>query len=204
MGSCRCDEAGPGKLMMKVPTPKSSTSPGTRCRSLRRCLPRSWPTRSFGPSSSGCGSPTPPWTARPRCCGAICSPTGPGRCPGCGLVGVYRDTVERRVTDVPVVGHPLELRVRLPRYRCVHDGCVREVFAHDSSRLARPGASTTRRCAAFILRRLAARQGHRHRGRARARPQLGHREQHRRGRDPRVAAVRRPGPTGWGGGDRGR
>jgi transposase len=80
---------------------------------------------------------------------------GPGACPGCGLVGVYRDTVERRVTDVPVVGHPLQLRVQLPRYRCVHDGCVREVFAHDSSRLARPGASTTRRCAAFILRRLA-------------------------------------------------
>ena len=33
---------------------------------------------------------------------------GPGACPGCGLVGVYRDTVERRVTDVPVVGHPLQ------------------------------------------------------------------------------------------------
>lgn len=80
---------------------------------------------------------------------------GPGRCPDCGLVGAYRDTVERRVTDVPVVGHPLELRVRLPRYRCVHDGCGREVFAHDSSRLARPGASTTRRCAGFVLRRLA-------------------------------------------------
>jgi transposase len=46
---------------------------------------------------------------------------GPGRCPGCGTVGVYRDAVERRVTDVPVVGHPLELRVRVPRYRCVHD-----------------------------------------------------------------------------------
>jgi transposase len=79
---------------------------------------------------------------------------GPGRCPNCNVAGVYRDSVERRVTDVPVVGHPLELRVRLPRYRCVHDGCAREVFAHDTSRLARPGASTTRRCAAFILRRL--------------------------------------------------
>ena len=77
---------------------------------------------------------------------------GPGRCPGCGITGTYRDTTERRVSDVPVVGHPLELRVRVPRYRCVHDGCVREVFAHDTSRLARPGASTTRRCAAFILR----------------------------------------------------
>ena len=79
---------------------------------------------------------------------------GPGRCPGCGIAGTYRDSTERRVSDVPVVGHPLELRVRVPRYRCVHDGCHREVFAHDTSRLARPGASTTRRCATFILRRL--------------------------------------------------
>lgn len=79
---------------------------------------------------------------------------GPGRCPGCGVVGVYRDSVQRRVSDVPVVGHPLELRVRVPRYRCRHDGCAREVFVHDTSRLARPGASTTRRCATFILRRL--------------------------------------------------
>ena len=79
---------------------------------------------------------------------------GPGSCPGCGITGSYRDTTERSVSDVPVVGHPLELRVRVPRYRCLHDGCAREVFAHDTSRLARPGASTTRRCATFILRRL--------------------------------------------------
>ncbi|MBP2371382.1 ISL3 family transposase [Pseudonocardia parietis] len=80
---------------------------------------------------------------------------GPGGCPGCGVVGVYRDSAERRVADVPVVGHPLQLRVRVPRYRCVHDGCAREIFVHDSSRLARPRASTTRRCAGYVLRRLA-------------------------------------------------
>jgi len=80
--------------------------------------------------------------------------TGPGRCPGCGLAGSYRDTVERRVSDVPVAGHPLQLRVRVPRYRCTHDGREREVFCHDTSRLARPGWSTTRRCAQFVLRRL--------------------------------------------------
>ena len=80
---------------------------------------------------------------------------GPDRCPGCGVVGVYRDTSERRVSDVPVVGCPLELRVSVPRYECRHDGCARVVFAHDTSRLARPGGSTTRRCAAYILRRLA-------------------------------------------------
>ena len=76
------------------------------------------------------------------------------RCPGCGGEGVYRDTVIRRVTDVPVVGHPLRLRVRVPRYRCPAADCAREVFAHNTSQLARPGASTTRRCARYILRRL--------------------------------------------------
>ena len=39
-------------------------------------------------------------------------------CPQCGIEGRYRDTVIRAVTDVPVVGHPLRLRVRVPRYRC--------------------------------------------------------------------------------------
>ena len=79
---------------------------------------------------------------------------GRRHCPGCGGEGVYRDTVVRRVTDVPVVGHPLRLRVRVPRYRCVNDRCDREVFAHNTSQLARPGWSTTRRCARYILRRL--------------------------------------------------
>ena len=76
------------------------------------------------------------------------------QCPGCGKDGVYRDTVIRNVTDVPVVGHPLRLRVRVPRYRCTAIDCDREVFAHNTSRLARPGWSTTRRCARYILRRL--------------------------------------------------
>ena len=34
------------------------------------------------------------------------------------------------------------------------DKGAREVFAHNTFRLARPGASTTRRCARYILRRL--------------------------------------------------
>lgn len=79
---------------------------------------------------------------------------GRQHCPGCGSEGVYRDTVVRKVTDVPVVGHPLRLRVRVPRYRCTAADCDREVFAHNTSDLARPGWSTTRRCARYILRRL--------------------------------------------------
>ena len=79
---------------------------------------------------------------------------GRRQCPGCGVDGVYRDTVIRRVTDVPVVGHPLRLHVRVPRYRCVAADCEREVFAHNTDRLARRGWSTPRRCARYICRRL--------------------------------------------------
>jgi transposase len=79
---------------------------------------------------------------------------GARQCSGCGAEGVYRDTVIRSVTDVPVVGHPLRLRVRVPRYRCTTTRCDREVFAHNTDRLARRGWSTTRRCARYILRRL--------------------------------------------------
>ena len=75
-------------------------------------------------------------------------------CAGCGGEGRYRDTVVRAVTDVPVVGHPLRPRVGVPRYRCVNVGCEREVFAHNTARLARPGWSTTRRCARYICHRL--------------------------------------------------
>jgi transposase len=78
----------------------------------------------------------------------------PGRCPSCATVGIYRDSVERRLIDLPVAGHPLQLRVRVPRYRCPAPACERVIFGHDTSRLARAGASTTRRCARFVLRRL--------------------------------------------------
>jgi transposase len=78
----------------------------------------------------------------------------PSRCPECGTTGIYRDSVERRLTDLPVVGHPLQLRVRVARYRCPAASCGRAIFTHDTSGLARPGASTTRRCARFVLRRL--------------------------------------------------
>lgn len=53
-----------------------------------------------------------------------------------------------------MAGHPLVLRVRVPRYRCTRPGCERVIFTHDISRLARAGASTTARCARFVLRRL--------------------------------------------------
>jgi transposase len=64
--------------------------------------------------------------------------------PGLWKPGTYRDTVIRRITDVPVVGRPLRLRVRMSRYRCTTTSCGREVFAHSTDRLARRGATFLR------------------------------------------------------------
>jgi len=85
----------------------------------------------------------------------FCSPVARDpRCPDCGHDGRYRDTVIRPLTDLPVAGYPLVLRVAVPRYRCVMPACGRAVFNQDLGKLAAPRASTTRRCARYVLRRL--------------------------------------------------
>jgi transposase len=76
------------------------------------------------------------------------------RCPDCGREGRYRDTVTRPLTDLPVAGYPLVLKVAVPRYRCTTAECTRVVFNQDLGKLAAPRASTTRRCARYVLRRL--------------------------------------------------
>jgi transposase len=50
------------------------------------------------------------------------------RCPDCGHEGRYRDTVTRPLTDLPVAGYPLVLRVAVSRYRCLTPYCGRAVF----------------------------------------------------------------------------
>ena len=76
------------------------------------------------------------------------------RCPDCGRPGRYRDTVIRSLTDLPVAGYPLVLRVAVPRYRCATPARGRAVFNQDLGKLAARRASTTRRCARYVLRRL--------------------------------------------------
>lgn len=76
------------------------------------------------------------------------------RCPDCAQRGRYRDTVTRPLTDLPVAGYPLVLRVAVPRYRRLRPQCGRAVFNQDLGKLAAPRASTTRRCARYVLRRL--------------------------------------------------
>ncbi len=90
----------------------------------------------------------------------FCSPVARDpRCPDCGRDGHYRDTVTRPLTDLPVAGYPLVLQVAVPRYRCTTPDCTtpecgRAVFNQDLGKLAAPRASTTRRCARYVLRRL--------------------------------------------------
>src|ERR1700686_4844028 len=85
----------------------------------------------------------------------FCSPVARDpRCPDCGQDGRYRDTVTRPLTDLPVAGYPLVLKVAVPRYRCLTSDCGRAVFNQDLGKLAAPRSSTTRRCARYVLRRL--------------------------------------------------
>ncbi|EID11823.1 putative transposase [Mycolicibacterium phlei RIVM601174] len=76
-------------------------------------------------------------------------------CGKCGRDGTLRDHVERIVTDLPVVGHPTRLRIRLPRFSCGNDDCAVTIFRQRIEGVAAPKASTTRRCARWILQRLA-------------------------------------------------
>jgi transposase len=85
----------------------------------------------------------------------FCAPVARNRrCPDCGRPGRDYDTVIRPLTDLPVAGYPLVLRVAVPRYRCATPACRRAVFNQDLGKLAVPRASTTRRCARYVLGRL--------------------------------------------------
>ena len=76
-------------------------------------------------------------------------------CPKCGCNGTFRDHVDRVLVDLPVVGHPTRLRVQVPRFTCGNDDCTAVVFRQRLDGVAAPKASTTTRCARWILQRLA-------------------------------------------------
>ena len=85
-----------------------------------------------------------------------CRPVEPDpTCPKCGDPGALRDHVDRIVTDLPVVGHPTRLRINLPRFTCSNNDCTAVVFRQNIDHVAAPKASTTRRCARWILQRMA-------------------------------------------------
>ena len=76
-------------------------------------------------------------------------------CPACGQPGRLRDHVIRTLTDLPIVGHPTRLHLRLPRFTCSDPGCEVTVFRQRIDRVAAPKAATTRRTARWILHCLA-------------------------------------------------
>jgi len=77
------------------------------------------------------------------------------RCGRCGQDGSLRDHVQRVVTDLPVVGHPTRLRIQVPRFVCGNDDCSVKIFRQKIDQVVAPRAATTRRCARWILQRLA-------------------------------------------------
>ena len=86
----------------------------------------------------------------------FCSPvTLDLKCGECGVGGRLRDHVERKVTDLPIVGHPTRLHVRVPRFICGNTDCGTRIFQQRMPFLAEPRAKTTRRCTRWILQRLA-------------------------------------------------
>jgi transposase len=76
-------------------------------------------------------------------------------CPGCGRGCKIRDHVERRLTDLPIAGHPSLLHVHVPRLICDNDACQVGIFRMRLTRAASDKQSVTRRVTRWILQRMA-------------------------------------------------
>lgn len=76
------------------------------------------------------------------------------KCPGCGHTGRLRDHVVRRLTDLPVVGFPTRLQVRVPRFLCLNQSCAQRIYQGELA-CAESGRTVTRRVTRWILQRLA-------------------------------------------------
>lgn len=68
--------------------------------------------------------------------------------------GTKRDHVVRHLVDLPVVGFPTRLHVRVPRFTCTNTSCTRKLFQTSLS-CADDGAKLTHRVTRWILQRLA-------------------------------------------------
>ncbi|MDL9939055.1 transposase family protein, partial [Gordonia sp. ABSL1-1] len=64
-------------------------------------------------------------------------------CPACGETGRLRDHVDRDVADLPIVGHPTRLHLRVPRYTCDNTDCPTAIFRADISAIVAPRAAVT-------------------------------------------------------------
>lgn len=80
--------------------------------------------------------------------------TATTHCPACSQPGTLRDHTTRRLVDLPVVGYPTELHIRVPRYCCTTAECPRRIF-QGSLTCADDGSTVTHRVTGWILQRLA-------------------------------------------------
>ena len=83
------------------------------------------------------------------------SVTVDSNCPHCGHACRVRDHVERRLTDLPIAGHPTLLHVRVPRLVCGNDDCPVTVFRAPIPQAAEDRQSVTHRVTRWILQRMA-------------------------------------------------
>lgn len=77
-------------------------------------------------------------------------------CPHCGHACRVRDHIERRLTDLPIAGHPSLLHVRVPRLVCVNDDCEVTIFRASIPQAADDRQTVTHRVTRWILQRMAA------------------------------------------------
>ncbi|WP_426718105.1 hypothetical protein [Corynebacterium auriscanis] len=65
-------------------------------------------------------------------------------CTTCGMEGRLRDHRVRQLVDLPVVGHPTRLRIRVPRVTCTNTACTVKIFQQQLT-CAKPKAKLTAR-----------------------------------------------------------
>ncbi|MHC9574522.1 hypothetical protein ACQQ7E_01755 [Corynebacterium diphtheriae] len=73
--------------------------------------------------------------------------------PTCRQPKVLRDHVIRRLLDLPIVGYPTRIYVRLPRYRCTNKRCLQKIF-HAGLAYAPDNSKTTDKVTRWILQHL--------------------------------------------------
>ena len=76
------------------------------------------------------------------------------RYPTCDNTGIFRDHAYRTLIDLPIVGFPTRLHVRLPRYRCTMTDCDVKYYQAQLT-CAEAGKKVTHRVTRWIFQRLA-------------------------------------------------
>ena len=126
------------------------------------------------------------------------------RCPDCGRPGRYRDTVIRPLTDLPVAGYPLVLRVAVPRYRCATPAVWAGGVQSGSRQVGGPASVDDAPLCPVCVAAVDDRPHHHLGDRRRTRCVLAYRQLHRDARDRRPDRRDRTGSAGRGTGDRRR